>query len=79
MGLRSRRLVNAPMLTAVHRRRRLEFERCHTARSVCAWFEEHQDEFTVPPLASKLTGFKPNRESVGPPRSGCLRHGSSTA
>ncbi|GBM03094.1 hypothetical protein AVEN_64744-1, partial [Araneus ventricosus] len=30
-------------------------------------------------LASKLTGFKPNRESVGPPRSGCSRHGSSTA
>ncbi|XP_055932068.1 uncharacterized protein LOC129962346 [Argiope bruennichi] len=27
MGLRSRRLVNAPMLTAVHRRRRLEFAR----------------------------------------------------
>ncbi|GBM91921.1 hypothetical protein AVEN_132271-1 [Araneus ventricosus] len=23
--------------------------RCHTARSVCAWFEEHQDEFTVLP------------------------------
>ncbi|GBN52542.1 hypothetical protein AVEN_185532-1 [Araneus ventricosus] len=21
--------------------------RCHTARSVCAWFDEHQDEFTV--------------------------------
>ncbi|GIX77121.1 transposable element Tcb1 transposase [Caerostris darwini] len=27
MGLCSRRLVNAPMLTTVHRRRRLEFER----------------------------------------------------
>ncbi|GFU11877.1 transposable element Tcb1 transposase [Trichonephila clavipes] len=107
LGLRSRRLVRAPMLTAVHRRRRLEFARqysswtsteakhslgsliivegtmdqykyasvladhvhpymcivflqddgifqqdnvrCHTAASVRAWFEEHQDEFTVLP------------------------------
>ncbi|GBO16109.1 hypothetical protein AVEN_19151-1 [Araneus ventricosus] len=46
IGLRSRRLVNAPMLTAVHRQ---DNTRCHTDRSVCAWFEEHQDEFTVPP------------------------------
>ncbi|GBM97248.1 hypothetical protein AVEN_254932-1 [Araneus ventricosus] len=59
MGLRSRRLVNAPMLTAVHRRRRLEFARCHTARSACAWFEEHQDEFTVLPWPANSPDLNP--------------------
>ncbi|GBM47485.1 hypothetical protein AVEN_153697-1 [Araneus ventricosus] len=59
MGLRSRLLVNAPMLTAVHRRRRLEFARCHTARSVCAWFEEHQDEFTVLPWPANSPDLYP--------------------
>ncbi|GBM51932.1 hypothetical protein AVEN_1513-1 [Araneus ventricosus] len=48
MGLRSRRLVNAPMLTAVHRQ---DNARCHTTRSVCAWFEEHQDEFMSLPYS----------------------------
>ncbi|GBN96435.1 hypothetical protein AVEN_223045-1 [Araneus ventricosus] len=56
MGLRSRRLVNAPMLTAVHRRHNA---RCHTARSVCAWFEEHQDEFTVFPWPANSPDLKP--------------------
>ncbi|GBN92122.1 hypothetical protein AVEN_80942-1 [Araneus ventricosus] len=56
MGLRSRRLVNAPMLTAVHRRHNA---RCHTARNVCAWFEEHQDEFTVLPWPANSPDLNP--------------------
>ncbi|GFT81330.1 transposable element Tcb1 transposase [Trichonephila clavipes] len=124
LGLRSRRLVRAPMLTAVHRRRRLEFARqysswtstewrqvafsdesrfmlhrkdgrwretsernhtatiagtvqaeggsimddgifqqdnarCNTAASVRAWFEEHQDEFTVLPWPANLPDLNP--------------------
>ncbi|GFX81619.1 transposable element Tcb1 transposase [Trichonephila clavipes] len=138
LGLRSRRLVRAPMLTAVHRRRRLEFARqretsernhpatiagtvqagggsimvwgmfswhslgsliivegtmdqykyasvladhvhtymrivfpqddgifqqdnarCHTAASVRAWFEEHQDEFTVLPWPANSPELNP--------------------
>ncbi|GBN27246.1 hypothetical protein AVEN_234878-1 [Araneus ventricosus] len=56
MGLRSRRLVNAPMLTAVHRQ---DNARCQTARSVCAWFEEHQDEFTVLPWPANSPDINP--------------------
>ncbi|GBN49289.1 hypothetical protein AVEN_62956-1 [Araneus ventricosus] len=56
MGLRSRHLVNAPMLTAVHRQ---DIARCHTARSVCAWFEEHQDEFTVLPWPANSPDLNP--------------------
>ncbi|GIY57998.1 transposable element Tcb1 transposase [Caerostris darwini] len=37
MGLRSRRLVNAPMLTAVHRRRRLEFARQYRNWTSTQW------------------------------------------
>ncbi|GFV44057.1 transposable element Tcb1 transposase [Trichonephila clavipes] len=138
LGLRSRRLVRASMLTAVHRRRRLEFARqysswtstewrhvafsdesrfmlhgtdgrwrirretsernhpatiagtvqarggsimvwgmfswhsleddgifqqdnarCHTAASVRAWFEEHQDEFTILPLPANSPDLNP--------------------
>ncbi|GFV63379.1 transposable element Tcb1 transposase [Trichonephila clavipes] len=123
LGLRSRHLVRAPMLTAVHRRRRLEFARqysswtsteyvafsdesrfmlhrtdgrwrtrretsernhpatiagtvqarggsimddgifqqdnANTAASVCAWFEEHQDEFTVLPLPANSPDLNP--------------------
>ncbi|GFU93741.1 transposable element Tcb1 transposase, partial [Trichonephila clavipes] len=127
LGLRSRRLVRAPMLTAVLRQRRLEFARqysswtstewrhvafsdesrfmlhrtdgrwrirhetsernhpatiagtvqarggsimddgifqqdnarCHTAASVRAWFEEHQDEFTVLPLPANSPDLNP--------------------
>ncbi|GBM68683.1 hypothetical protein AVEN_9158-1 [Araneus ventricosus] len=56
MGLRSRRLVNAPMLTAVHWQ---DNERCHSARSVCAWFEVHQDEFTVLPWSANSPDLNP--------------------
>ncbi|GBL71855.1 hypothetical protein AVEN_231510-1 [Araneus ventricosus] len=56
MGLRSRRLVNAPMLTAVHRQ---DNARCHAARFVCAWFEEHQDEFTVLPWPANSPDLNP--------------------
>ncbi|GBM46676.1 hypothetical protein AVEN_261055-1 [Araneus ventricosus] len=56
MGLRSRRLVNAPMLTAVHRK---DNARCHTARSVCAWFEEHRDEFTALPWPANSPDLNP--------------------
>ncbi len=37
MGLRSRRLVNAPMLTAVHRRRRLKFARQYRNWTTTEW------------------------------------------
>ncbi|GBM78043.1 hypothetical protein AVEN_44573-1 [Araneus ventricosus] len=33
--------------------------RCHTARSVCAWFEEHQDEFTVLPWPENSSDLNP--------------------
>ncbi|GBM97306.1 hypothetical protein AVEN_27072-1 [Araneus ventricosus] len=33
--------------------------RCHTARSVCAWFEEHQDEFTVLPCPANSPDLNP--------------------
>ncbi|GBN00451.1 hypothetical protein AVEN_85519-1 [Araneus ventricosus] len=33
--------------------------RCHTARSVCAWFEEHQDEFTVLPWPANSPDLNP--------------------
>ncbi|GBN29442.1 hypothetical protein AVEN_81884-1 [Araneus ventricosus] len=56
MGLRSRRLVNAPMLAPVHRQ---DNARCHTARSVCEWFEEHQDEFTVLPWPANSPDLNP--------------------
>ncbi|GBN76232.1 hypothetical protein AVEN_264024-1 [Araneus ventricosus] len=56
MGLPSRRLVNAPTLTAVYRQ---DNARCHTARSVCAWFEEHQDEFTVLPWPANSPDLNP--------------------
>ncbi|GBM39699.1 hypothetical protein AVEN_47506-1 [Araneus ventricosus] len=32
---------------------------CHTARSVCAWFEEHQDEFTVLPWPANSPDLNP--------------------
>ncbi|GBO06883.1 hypothetical protein AVEN_174953-1 [Araneus ventricosus] len=54
--LRSRRLVNAPMPTAVHRQ---DNAKCHIARSVCAWFEEHQDEFTVLPWPANSPDLNP--------------------
>ncbi|GFX88242.1 hypothetical protein TNCV_1066581 [Trichonephila clavipes] len=64
--LQSRRLVHAPMLTAVNQQRRLEFSQdggiyqqdiaeCHTTDSVRAWFKEHQDKFIVLPCQEKLT------------------------
>ncbi|GBM91023.1 hypothetical protein AVEN_198492-1 [Araneus ventricosus] len=56
MGLRSRHLVNAPMLTSVHRQ---DNAKCHTARSVSAWFEEHQDEFTVLPWPANSPDLNP--------------------
>ncbi|GBO09667.1 hypothetical protein AVEN_69938-1 [Araneus ventricosus] len=56
MGLRNRRLVNAPMLIAVHRQ---DNASCHTARSVCALFEEHQDEFTVLPWPENSPDLNP--------------------
>ncbi|GBM02423.1 hypothetical protein AVEN_76475-1 [Araneus ventricosus] len=56
MGLRSRRLVNAPMLIAVSL---VTKARCHTACSVCAWFEEHQDEFTVLPWPANTPDLNP--------------------
>ncbi|GFX15969.1 transposable element Tcb1 transposase [Trichonephila clavipes] len=34
-------------------------ERCHTAASVRAWFEEHQDEFTVLPLPANSPDLNP--------------------
>ncbi|KFM73749.1 Transposable element Tcb1 transposase, partial [Stegodyphus mimosarum] len=37
LGLRSRRLVRAPMLTAVHRRRRLEFARQYSSWTSTEW------------------------------------------
>ncbi|GFT70127.1 transposable element Tcb1 transposase [Trichonephila clavipes] len=37
LGLRSRRLVRAPMLTAVHRRRRLEFARQYNSWTFTEW------------------------------------------
>ncbi|GBN33969.1 hypothetical protein AVEN_130488-1 [Araneus ventricosus] len=33
--------------------------RCHTARSVCAWFEERQDEFTVLPWPANSPDLNP--------------------
>ncbi|GFW15043.1 transposable element Tcb1 transposase [Trichonephila clavipes] len=33
--------------------------RCHTAASVRAWFEEHQDEFTVIPLPANSPELNP--------------------
>ncbi|GBN84282.1 hypothetical protein AVEN_72197-1 [Araneus ventricosus] len=33
--------------------------RCHTARSVCAWYEEHQDEFTVLPWPANSPDLNP--------------------
>ncbi|GBN57732.1 hypothetical protein AVEN_130996-1, partial [Araneus ventricosus] len=33
--------------------------KCHTARSVCAWFEEHQDEFTVLPWPGNSPDLNP--------------------
>ncbi|GBL86576.1 hypothetical protein AVEN_194831-1 [Araneus ventricosus] len=33
--------------------------RCHTARNVCAWFEEHQDEFTVLPWPANSPDLNP--------------------
>ncbi|GBM11168.1 hypothetical protein AVEN_133905-1 [Araneus ventricosus] len=33
--------------------------RCHTARSVCAWFEDHQDEFTVLPWPANSPDLNP--------------------
>ncbi|GBN66291.1 hypothetical protein AVEN_102345-1 [Araneus ventricosus] len=33
--------------------------RCHTARSICAWFEEHQDEFTVLPWPANSPDLNP--------------------
>ncbi|GBM31547.1 hypothetical protein AVEN_247242-1 [Araneus ventricosus] len=33
--------------------------RCHTARSVCAWFEEHQDEFTLLPWPANSLDLNP--------------------
>ncbi|GBM38690.1 hypothetical protein AVEN_54728-1 [Araneus ventricosus] len=33
--------------------------RCHTARIVCAWFEEHQDEFTVLPWPANSPDLNP--------------------
>ncbi|GBL92579.1 hypothetical protein AVEN_83887-1 [Araneus ventricosus] len=33
--------------------------RCHTARSVCAWIEEHQDEFTVLPWPANSPDLNP--------------------
>ncbi|GFS54192.1 transposable element Tcb1 transposase [Trichonephila clavipes] len=34
-------------------------KRCHTAASVRAWFEEHQDEFTVLPLPANSPDLNP--------------------
>ncbi|GFT51624.1 DDE_3 domain-containing protein [Trichonephila clavipes] len=31
--------------------------KCHTAVSVCAWFEEHQDEFTILPWPANSPDF----------------------
>ncbi|GBN34945.1 hypothetical protein AVEN_25990-1 [Araneus ventricosus] len=33
--------------------------RCHAARRVCAWFEEHQDEFTVLPWPANSPDLNP--------------------
>ncbi|GBN81765.1 hypothetical protein AVEN_22855-1 [Araneus ventricosus] len=56
IGLHSRRLINAPMLIAIHRQ---DNPRCHTARSVCAWFEEHQGVFTVLPWPANSPDLNP--------------------
>lgn len=47
--------------------------RCFTARCICTWFEQEQDEFIF--LAGKHSRLDTNRESVAPPRSGCLHYG----
>ncbi|GBN66177.1 hypothetical protein AVEN_177704-1 [Araneus ventricosus] len=56
MGLRSRRLVIFPQNDGIYQQ---DNARCHTARSVCAWFEEHQDEFTVLPWPANSTDLNP--------------------
>ncbi|GBM93554.1 hypothetical protein AVEN_153783-1 [Araneus ventricosus] len=37
----------------------LDNARCHTSRSVCAWFEEHQDEFIVLPWPANSPDLNP--------------------
>ncbi|GFV10384.1 uncharacterized protein TNCV_2844381 [Trichonephila clavipes] len=69
--LRSRRLVHAPMLTAVHQQRRLEIfiqdggiyqqdiAECRTTDSIRAWFKEHQDQFIVLPCRENSPDLNP--------------------
>lgn len=53
--------------------------RCYTSRSVCAGFEERQDEFTIFPWPVKLPDLNQSWIYIRPPRLGLLRHGSSIA
>ncbi|GBN15750.1 hypothetical protein AVEN_139065-1 [Araneus ventricosus] len=56
MGLRIRRLVIFPQNYGIYQQ---DNARCHTARSVCAWFEEHKDQFTVLPWPANSPDLNP--------------------
>ncbi|GBM39529.1 hypothetical protein AVEN_270712-1 [Araneus ventricosus] len=56
MGLCSRGLVIFPQNDGIYQQ---DNARCHTARSVCTWFEEHQDEFTVLPCPANSPDLNP--------------------
>ncbi|GBM50487.1 hypothetical protein AVEN_254767-1 [Araneus ventricosus] len=52
MGLR----IIFPQNDGIHQQ---DNARCHTARTVCAWFEEHQNEFTVLPWTANSPDLNP--------------------